>query len=359
MLESNLNDLSLDIEAEIDSKSKTYDFDTLEYPIEIIIKKYQESLASEFDEGVEGEGNIIYVPDYQREYVWKTERKAKFIESILIGVPIPHFFFADVSGKMEVVDGSQRIRTLHEFVNGNLRLKGLEELTLLNGKKFKDLSPSRRRRFINKGLKAIVLGEKTTDAARLDLFERINTGSDELRSAEIRKGAYAGAFWDFINECAENDRFKNLCPITEKVGLRAEGTERILRFFAYSDDLSGYNGRVSEFLNKYMKSTSAIFSDELKNQLSKKFEAMINFVELNFPYGFRKFENAKSSPRVRFEAISVGVSMALVVNPELKVSNVSWIESDEFKNVTRSDAANNKSNLFGRINYVKSSLLGQ
>ncbi|WP_160061130.1 DUF262 domain-containing protein [Psychromonas sp. L1A2] len=350
---------SHEIEEQIKQNITLFDFDTLEFPIEVIIDKYRKSLATNYIEGEEIEDSIIYIPDYQREFIWDVERKSKFIESILLGIPIPYFFFADILGRMEVVDGSQRIRTLEEFQSGKLKLKGLEKLTLLNKMTFWDLPPIRKRRFLNKGLKAIFLGENTDGAARHDLFERINTGSDELKSAEIRKGAYAGPFWDFIKECSENSLFKKLCPISDKVGLRAEGTERVLRFFAYSDTLNGYNGRVTLFLDKYMKNSIKTFNSDVEIELKLKFESMLTFVNNNFPLGFKKAEKANSTPRVRFEAIAIGVAKALEEVPTLVTVNTSWIDSDEFRAVTRSDAANNKSNLVGRIDFVKLHLLGK
>jgi len=250
----------------------------------VIIEKYKKSFDDEYEE----ESNVIYLPDYQREFVWSDKRKSKFIESILIGVPIPYFFFADVDGNFEIVDGSQRIRTLTSFVAGELTLEGLETLDLLNGFTFEDLSPVRRRRFTNKSLKIIMLSEKTDSVARLDLFERINTGSDELKAAEVRKGAYAGPFGTFIRECAKDPLFMKLCPIGKKIGLRAEGSERVLRFFAYSDSLRGYNGKVTEFLNAYMKRTSKVFDDEMKHEMKKRFDRMLSFVDDFFPYGFKK-----------------------------------------------------------------------
>lgn len=341
------------IESQIEEQIKSYDYDTLEYPIDVIIKKYANSLANEDEEDV----STIYVPDYQREYVWKPDRKSKFIESILIGVPIPYFFLADVNGRLEIVDGSQRIRTLHEFASGELILCNLTKLSLMNGKQFNDLSATRKRRFLNKSLKAILLSEKTDTQARFDLFERINTGSDELRPAEVRKGAFNGPFYDFIKECSEDDLFKKLCPIGDKVGIRAEGTERVLRFFAYSDSLERYNGDVKGFLDVYSKKMIASFSAREKVKLKKKFDKMLNFVDEHFENGFKKGETSKSTPRVRFEAISVGVSNALLENPKLNVKNTKWIDSDDFIKVTRTDAANNKSNLLGRINFVKNRLL--
>lgn len=343
------------LEDQILNEMTSYDYDTLEYPIEVIVDKYKKSLLDEFED--DSEGNVIYVPDYQREYVWSKERKAKFIESILIGVPIPYFFFADVDGRMEIVDGSQRIRTLNEFVNGKLKIKSLEKLTLLNGKRFSDLTPQRKRRFLNKGMKVIFLSEKTDIDARADLFERINTGTDELTPAEVRKGSYSGPFYDFILTCSQNQLFEQLCPISAKVGLRAEGSERVLRFFAYTNSLKTYKGTVRPFLNKYLKETTKIYDANLEKELKNKFELMLNFVDKNFPYGFKKKANFKTTPRVRFEAIAVGVSLALEEKPTLDNINIDWLDSDEFKAVTRTDAANNTSNLMSRINFVKEKLI--
>ncbi|MCS6236171.1 DUF262 domain-containing protein [Shewanella baltica] len=354
------SDEKVAIENQIKLCMQSYDYDTTEYPVGVIIEMYQRSLDFLFLEEEQNTGDIIYIPDYQREFVWTDERQSKFIESMIIGVPIPYLFLADISGNMEVVDGSQRLRTLYSFIVGDLKLKGLKQLTLLNGKKFNDLPLVRQKRFRSKSIRAILLGEKTTSEARYDLFERLNTGSDELKPAEIRKGAFAGPFADFLSECAEEELFKKLCPVSVKVGLRQENTERVLRFFAYSasDPIVGYRGTVSPFLDTYMKGITKTWNADIEREMKAKFLAMLNFVDQNFPYGFRKFEGANSTPRVRFEAISVGVANAIALNPDLSVNNVEWIDSDEFHIQTRSDAANNKSKLVGRIDFVKNKLLG-
>jgi uncharacterized protein with ParB-like and HNH nuclease domain len=338
-------------EKEIFEKMKYYDYDTVEYPIEVIVEKYHE--------GLENDDGDIYIPDYQREYVWSNKRKSKFIESIILGIPIPYIFFADVDGRYEIVDGSQRIRTLDSFLYNELQLQDLEKLTTLNGFCFKDLSISRQRRIKNKSLKMIALSEKTDPKARFDLFERINTGSDELKPIEIRKGAYSGKFYNFITECAENQLFKKLCPVSENRTLRAEPQEMVLRFFAYSEDLKNYKGKVRKFLDDYFENKNKNFNNNIKLKMKKDFNQILEFVETNFPNGFAKTKNAKSTPRVRFEAISVGIHLALKENPKLDKVNIDWLESDEFKKYTRSDAANNKSNLTRRIDYVKNKILGK
>ena len=81
------------------------------------------------------------------------------------------------------------------------------------------------------------------------------------------------------------------------------------------------------------------------------------FVENNFPNTFKKSEKAKSIPRVRFEAIAVGTILALREKSDLSTSNVDWLNSNEFKKWTTSDAANNKSKVIGRIEFVRDCLL--
>ena len=84
---------------------------------------------------------------------------------------------------------------------------------------------------------------------------------------------------------------------------------------------------------------------------------MVSFVKENFPFGFAKTEKAKATPRVRFEAISVGVALALREKSDLRISNVDWLDSDEFKEYTTSDASNNEGKLKLRVEYVRDQLL--
>jgi hypothetical protein len=337
-------------EKQILEKIKNYDYSTVEYPIEVILQQYKD--------GIENDENEIYIPDYQREFVWSEKRQSKFIESIILGIPIPYIFFADVDGRYEIVDGSQRIRTLDAFLSNKLQLQDLEKLTELNNFYFKDLTIIRQRRVKKKSLKMIALGEKTDSQARFDLFERINTGSDELKQIEILKGTYSGEFYDFITECANNKLFRKLCPISEKRTLREEPQQMVLRFFAYSENRDNYKNRVAQFIKEYIEHKNQHFTDDIKEEMRNSFEKMLEFVEKNFENGFSKSENSKSTPRVRFEALSVGVHFALLENPKLDKVNTDWLISDEFKEYTTSDSANNKNKLNGRIDYVKNKILG-
>src|SRR3546814_14818149 len=104
-----------------------------DFSIELVISKFKEEAEHEGDS---------YVPDYQRSLSWGDERSSYFIESLLLRVPVPPIFLYDVDGRLEIVDGSQRIRSLVRFVRGLFVLEGLEKLDVLNGYRYEDLPPS-------------------------------------------------------------------------------------------------------------------------------------------------------------------------------------------------------------------------
>lgn len=184
------------LETEIENQQRNVSFDTKEYTIEIIVQKYLD--------GMENDENEFFVPEYQREFVWDTIRQSRFIESLMIRLPIPYIFLAETStGRYEIVDGSQRIRTLAAFLNDNLKLHGLEKVPGLNKLRFSDLGIARQRKFKNISLKMIVLSGRTTDETKSDIFERINRGSDLLKNMEYRKGIYIGEFNNFLHELSK------------------------------------------------------------------------------------------------------------------------------------------------------------
>ena len=134
---------------QVKEKSTLYDYRTKDYPFEVICAKYgdEDNLDS-----------TLYVPKYQREFVWKPDRQSKFIESVLLGVPLTPFLVSeDEESRLEIIDGSQRIRTLIAFFENKLRLRRLEKLTEINKAKFCDL-PSRLQNYIkNRDFRVIVV----------------------------------------------------------------------------------------------------------------------------------------------------------------------------------------------------------
>ena len=189
--------MSQTVEQQIKEQQKSVDYDTREFTIEILVDKYLRD--------VEIDNNEIFVPDYQREFTWDSSRQSKFIESIILDLPVPLMFFAEnKNGRLEIVDGSQRIRTMAAFLRDELQICRLQKLTLLNGLRFSNLDVSRQRKIRNAPMRTIVLRDTTTEEVKSDIFERINRGSDPLYSMEKRKGIFKGLFNDFIyGECAK------------------------------------------------------------------------------------------------------------------------------------------------------------
>lgn len=300
----------------------------------------------------------FYVPNYQRFFVWNVNTQSRFIESILLGIPIPFLFLAtdNESGNLEVVDGAQRIQTLNAFILNRLTLINLTKLPTLNGFKFEDLTSSMKRKFEDKALRMIVLEELTTLESRKEIFNRINTAGVKANPTEVRMGTYDGPFIEFIKILATNELYLKLVPQSQTNIARKENFELLFRFFAYSDRLSEYSDseKVEDFVNRYAADNQNDFD---KDRLTREFYNMLEFADKNFPIGFKKAARSNSVPKARFEALSVGINLALKEIPNLNVNNIDWIDTDDFKEATTSDAANNKSNLLKRINFVKNKLM--
>lgn len=342
------------VDAEIQEKQKITDHEIREFPVSVIVDK--------FTVGLENDEAEMYIPDYQREFIWTKKQQSKFIESLLLNLPIPYLFVADVAegkfeGRLEIVDGSQRIRSLVSFLGDDLVLQNLEKLPSANGFKFSELSKPRQLRFKRKTLRMIELTELADEETRREIFERLNSGGTKLTTMEIRRGSSDGPFLNFIESCSQNPLFVKLCPISQVKKDRAEYPELVLRYFAYSNNYMNFDHEVDPFLSDYLKLSNTAFNAEA---LQTEFEAMLKFVEKYFKNGFQKGSSNKSVPRIRFEALSVGVTLALRINSDIVPTGISdWLESKEFITHTRSDASNSRPKVRNRIHYVRDMLLNK
>lgn len=339
-------------EQQIVEQSKRIDFYITEYSVEMLANKMR--------------SNDYIVPQYQREFTWEEERKTKFLESVIMGLPIPFIFFWEMpDGKLEIVDGSQRLRTIEEFLLGDFRLGNLEQLTLVSGLKFRDLPQSRQRKIKNRSIRGIVLSEHADEAARLDMFERINRGSKIANMAEVRRGVLAGPFLSLVTELAEDPVFIQLTPMSEKSEKERGREELVTRFFAYGDGLQGYRDRPADFMFDYSKKMNIELASNstLANEYRNRFHETMEFVRQVFPNGFSKTAGGRATPRARFEAIAIGSAQALRDRPELATLgaeeiNVSeWLDDRAFITITGSDGANAIARLRGRIEFVSARLV--
>jgi len=344
------------IEKEIEENQRKNDFDITDFPIEVIVSKFTQGL-------LDSDKAELFIPDYQREYIWDKKKASEFIESLILDLPVPYIYVAVVNGgpddgRLEIVDGSQRIRTLVAFLTNALKLEGLGILKSLNGAKFEDMPYGRQLRFKRKSIRWIEL-VKISEEDRRELFRRVNTGGVSLQPMEIRFGSLDGKLLTLINELAESELFIELCPISETKEKLKQRQEMVLRFFAYRLDFDNYKKEVSVFLDEFMRKVN---EDEIsydKARYKDLFEEMLNFVKDNFnPLFFKKSKNNFDVPKIRFEAMSLGVSFALQEDPNASCENIDWIFEKTFLNLTRSDASNSRPKLIDRTTYVKNMILG-
>jgi len=350
--ETNVNiaapDKAESISNQITSLRREVDYNTRDYAIDFLVAQFKD-------------GEFFINPEYQRRFIWDSARKCRFIESILLGYPIPFMFFSDNDdGRCDIVDGAQRTSTLEEFLNNDLVLSDLKKLTELNGFTFNQLPPPIQRKFCKTTLRIIALEEGTTLEVRAEIFNRINSSALDLKPTEIRRGAYSGAFMDFMKACSEKPLFRELCPISENNKKRFEDIELITRFFAYVNNYQAFEHEVADFLDAFVEKHKNVFDKAL---FEAEFDAMLNFVKKHFQNGFKRSASGKFVPRARFEAMAVGVALALREKCDLiPAVSTDWVdittdEGKRFKFHTTTHASNNKNRVIGRIEYVKNMLL--
>lgn len=368
------NEAYSEIIKQTEELSIPYDYKAKDIPIDSLIKHF--------------EAQYYFIPDYQRKFTWDKTRKCQFIESLLLGVPINPFFVAKNTAKenedtditfvdeiseddvlykntrvFEIIDGVQRFSTLVEFKQNKFQLEGLEKLTLLNDFCYSDLPVQIKRDFISRDLRVIIISQDADEKVRSDIFKRINTSSLILETSEIRKGAYGGKYYDMILELSQNQLFKELCPLGDTKTNRAKHDELVLKFFAYKECYLEYDGKPTLFLNKFVETKNKEWENssnwvEHKDHDTDDFYRMLNVVKNSITYGFRKSVTSKSTPTARFEALAVGVGLALKEDPTITAADVSlWINSQEFLSVTTAGASNNKSKLIRRVEYVRDKFL--
>lgn len=355
-------------EKQIVDYSRTVKFTVTEYSFEFIVQKLTT--------------DRYYVPEYQRKLIWTTAKQSKFIESVLMGLPIPFvFFWQDKDGRMEIVDGSQRLRTIRDFMADKVTLRDLEALPALNNFRFSDLPKSRQLKFGEIPIRVIILDNTTDAVTRTEMFARINTGGTTANDAEVRRGSLPGHFMNLIIELADDPSFVELTPISQQLIDQREREELVTRFFAYLNsfnpalndgegDIPTYKEEPRRFFFTFIKEMNDRIGAELEaNGTSPTVDAMradftraLGFVQSVSPHGFTKSETGNQVPRVRFESIAVGSALALRADPSVaeRVADVTpLLNSDEFSIATKSDAANVKSKLLNRIRLTRSWLLNQ
>lgn len=242
--------------------------------------------------------DLDLAPDFQRNRVWKPRQKSRLVESLLLQIPLPAFYFAeDTDGMLRVVDGLQRLSTIHGFVrNREFALTDLEYLTNQQGDHFDDLPPALQRRLNNAQIVVHVIDPTTPPDVKYDIFKRINTGGEPLNSMEIRHCMSRARSRAFLKRCAQNDAFYTATGGALWEHVRMHDRESVLRFLAFRllGDIESYDKFGS--LERLLDRTVADLDDETKvddvqlEQLYADFDAaMIKCHDLFGRHTFRKW----------------------------------------------------------------------
>lgn len=236
-------------------------------------------------------GEIDLAPEFQRlARIWDNGRKSRLIESILLRIPLPVFYVAsDMQDTWAVVDGLQRLTTIHDYINGEFSLSGLEYLVQFDADRFSDLPRSMQRRIEETELVINIIQPGTPEEVMFNIFSRINTGGLTLNGQEIRHALNKGPARAFLKELAGSDQF--LEATTGSVSdMRMAGRECALRFLAFrftnwreygTNDLDG-------FLNAAMQRINGLSAQELARYRADFFRAMETAAAIFGNDAFRK-----------------------------------------------------------------------
>lgn len=270
-----------------------------DYPVDSIVKRIKDE--------------VIYVPPFQRNFVWNISQASKFIESLVLGLPVPGVFLSkeNSTGRLLIVDGQQRLMSLKNFYDGIFKgkefvLSGLN--SDLNGKTYKTLNGSDRIRLDDSIIHATIVRQdqpNDEESSIYLIFERLNTGGKPLTSQEIRACIYYGDFNQFLGELQKLPDWR---IIFGKENERLKEQELFLRFFALYYERNTYSKPLKGFMNVFM-ARNRNFEKYKKADLETLFKNTI--VVLAKTIGNKSFRIGGPLNSAAFEATMIGLAERL------------------------------------------------
>ena len=249
---------------------------------------------------------LILEPSFQREYVWNQPKKQQLIDSILLGIPIPTFYFSiDKNGNLLVVDGKQRINSILEFLEGKLSLPSSYRFLCLDKDSkhdvhFKELESRVKRKFEDYPLTCYLVDSSVIPRFQNEIFMRVNRGGERLTIQEIRNASNVGKVTYLLNKISDNKELR-IVPIKRK-----KDQYLVLRFLAYylihnNDSFmsiynfdSDYDG-IDNLLDRVMKFIN-IISDSEVEKLYSLYESCIQISKRMFELkSYKEFSRKDSN----------------------------------------------------------------
>lgn len=260
------------------NKPSLYPIDTYDFELDI---REEHMTVFGFVRKIE-QGKVKMNPEFQRNFVWKPFQKSRFIESIILNIPLPPLYVSqDLAGNYIIVDGLQRTHSLMTFLNGEFFLEDLEAMPKLNGLFFSDLPSELKTRVEDKNLLLYILKSSVPLVVVYDIFNRINTGGTQLARQEIRNCIFIGEATSLLRELSETQEFKMAIDygISAK---RMKDREAVLRYIAFKifDFNKDYNNDMDEFLGNAMKKINLM--NDIERSIIK--EDFIRSMKLSFDF---------------------------------------------------------------------------
>lgn len=302
-------------------------------------------------------GEIDLQPEFQRkDRIWPLRDKARLIESILLGLPIPVFYFAENSSAFNedldwiVIDGLQRTTTIYDFMAGMFELKYLDRRTDLNGLQFKDLPRREQRRIREYQIQGhLIQVSSESDEMVRELFQRINTSGKNLSYQEIRSALYPGTANKFLKYVAETPDFKNSTPMNINPE-RMLDLEYVLRAISYM--YLGYKdfhySKYDDFLCSTLRELNRfdlkieddrVISSEIYSELTARLEKSFSTIGIIFgEQAFRKEPTGRLNKSLFELLVSV---FAMLNDSQRKIVENKHIAKnirDELFNMTSTDS---------------------
>jgi hypothetical protein len=294
-----------------------------DYPVDSIVKRMQvdDIIVPRFSWEAEKESQIV---GFQREYVWPRPKADRFIESLLLGLPVPGIFLVkEPSGRLLVLDGHQRLFTLRAYYDGVInsaeyRLEDNVQKQFVD-KRYRDLETLDRRRLDDSIIHATVIrqDDPADDQSSIYLiFERLNTGGVNLQPQEIRVALYHGEFVRVLRTLNDNAAWRQLFG---KKSRRLKDMEMILRFFAFYYYSEKYKSPMKDFLNRYMGKNRDL-ARQSESDLTSIFEKTTNAIVKGI--GHAAFRPVRAINAAVVDSIMVGTAHRVASGPISRIGQL-------------------------------------
>jgi hypothetical protein len=273
-----------------------------DYPVDGLVKRL--------------ENGDIFIPSFQRGFVWNFRQASRFIESFLLGLPVPGIFLSKdfETQKMIVIDGQQRLRTLQFFYEGVFQptgrafaLRGVQQQ--FEGSTYKTLLDEERRRLDNSILHTTIIRQElppADDSSIYYIFERLNTTGTPLSPQEIRSCIFRGEFNNLLKTLNKYEPWRS---VYGRPNRRMRDEELIMRFFALHFQGRDYRRPMREFLNRYMGQNQHLELHSA-NQLTEVFSRTIQVISKHLGREAFRFGRRALNAAV-FDAVMSGVAQRL------------------------------------------------